>query len=144
MIRDPFVVYRQPKIRRLLSQLVMLAICITILYSFAELVFVYNFAFMTWMGSPSFTTLLVVVILGWLGYLIINGKFQPQVDYQGQGQPQRQPQRQPQPIKPKVVRPIQIEIEECAFCGKEHPVHDLTEFKDNKGNIIYVCEKCME
>ena len=137
MIRDPFALYRQPKMKRLLNQLLMLAITISILYTVAELALIFNFDIMSWIGSPSFVTMLIVVILGWVGYLMLNGKFQAPVEYQEKKRPQ-QKRQQPQ------YRPSEIQVDTCSFCSKEYPLKALREFKDKDGYRILLCNECLK
>jgi len=138
MVLDPFALYRQPKMKKLLSQLITLAMVLSILYTVAELVFVFNADFMAWLGSPSFVTMLVIVILGWLGILIVNGKFSAPVEYQGKKQPQK-----PQQI-PKQYRPSEIHVDTCSFCGKEYPIEAMREFTDKDGYRVLICFKCLK
>ena len=60
--------------------------------------------------------------------------------------PQRQqpiPVRQPIPVK-QPEAPAKIEVDICSFCGVEKPTHNLRPFRDDHGNVIFVCEDCLK
>jgi len=140
---DPFSLYRQPKVKRLLNQILMVVVVVIILYSISELMLNYNFDVISWLGSPSGVTMLVTVILGWVGYLMLNGKFVPPVDYQGKRPPQRKPQGQYQ-RPPQQYRPSEIQVDTCSFCGKQYPVKSMREFTDKAGYRLLVCNECLK
>jgi len=151
---DPFALYRQPKVKMILNKLIILAVVITILYCVASLFLNHGVTnIWSFLNSGDFYTLIIVVVLGWVGYSLLNGKFNPPEEMQqavaqrkrqkaiqrGQYQPQQSVMYQ-EPLKRRT--PIKIQTGTCAFCGKEISEADLREFEDYEGNIIYVCDRC--
>jgi len=147
MIRDPYELYRQPKVKSLLTKLLFIGMAFVLLWNMLELIIVHGVTnFWDYLGGATFMTSIVIIIFMWIGYLILNGKFRPPVDYQkNQNIPPhlRQPTRPP-PLPPQQIQTRQPTIDYCSFCNKSFPIKLLRPFVDRDGNIIHVCPKCFE
>ena len=143
-----------------------------IVWTIYELAVTYQFDFMKFIGGQSFVYILTFGILGWVGQLMLTGKFHPPKQDPnkkkmkwtfdptgGKGQQQtqfRQSQfgqqyqqpRQP-PVRQSVRRalprsvPVQIQMDICNFCGRDFPVTDLKSIKQADGTYLYVCKECL-
>jgi len=139
-----------PKLKKFYKLLLKIAIIVTIVWAIVSFAtFIITTGNVNIMTSPDFMTFIVVIVLEFIGHLILTGKFQPPTDMQRNPQQrrpqQRAPQRQPQPLQPPVQqRPVEIKFDVCAFCDKEVPTNKLRPFSDKYGNIILVCEDCIE
>jgi len=113
-----------------------------------------------------FTMFIALIILEWFGWLMLNGKFQPPTDMQQRqrrpptfGQPPRRPPQrqqqypprppqQPLPIQPpqrqRPRAPIQLSMGVCSFCGNENHIEQMRRFRDDSGNVIYICGDCID
>ena len=130
--------------KRLIGLLLTIAMVLTGMYGLVSFILhiTAGGGYMTFISSSAFITTLVLFILEWVGYTILHGKFQVPAEFQQRGQ--RPVGRQPQPIKARQqIPPVIIKMDKCSYCEKEKPITELTEFKDDKGNIILVCEKCI-
>ena len=134
------------KLKGFYLRLLKIAILLTIVIGFV--IFITAMASganpISFIGRQDFIMIIVFLILEYTAYLILTGKFQPQLDSQPrqQRQPRRAPVRQPMPTK---EIPVQIlEVDTCSFCGEEKPLHLLREFKDDHGNLILICESCVK
>lgn len=150
---DPFALYRQPKVKMLMNKLIFIVVGIFILWNLAAIALHHGFTnIWSYINSGDFYTLIIVLILAWVGHTMLNGKFQPPAEMQQAVQARKQqkimqrgeyvPPQSQQPIQRKQRIPIKIQTDYCNLCGKEIDVANLRDFKDNNGNIIYVCNKC--
>jgi len=91
---------------------------------------------LNYVGRQEFIMMIVFLILEYVGYQIIHGKFRMPEEAQ------IRPRQQPIPVKQPI--PAQIELDYCSFCSKEKPIHSLREFRDDYGNAILICENCVK
>ena len=137
-------------------------------WTFIELV---NFQFdiMKFIGSQSFVYILTFAILGWVGQLMLTGRFQPPkqdpnkkkmkwtfdpTGGRGPRQPQQRPQQQyqqpqypqsPQYPKLKPQRaPPQIQYAVCDFCKNQYPITEIRRIQKPNGAIVNVCKRCLK
>jgi len=141
---DPFALYKTPKMKRLLGKILSVVIIFAVLYAMLDLFLVYNFNYMGYIGSSGFATVLTVIILSWVVFLILNGRFHPE---EGAMQPMqgRQPRRPPtRPLKYEHIEkyPIQIETSTCNYCGREYPVSELEDVV-YENRIYKICRNCL-
>ena len=153
MIKDPFVLYRQPRVKKFLNTIVLIVLALIIMFNAIDLLAVHGIGnFWGYLGGTTFMSSIVVGIFLWLGYLILNGKFRPPDNYQKGAprnqnipphlrQPMHQPQYQQRP-PPQQIQQIQQSIDYCSFCGKSFPTQVLRPFVDRDGNVIHVCGDC--
>ena len=94
-----------------------------------------------YLGNQNFIMGITFLILEWVGYLMLKGKFHPPDDMGRRPQQRAPPQRQPQ--MQQILVPAKIEIEVCPFCSKEKPITEMRPFYDGYGNEILVCEDCI-
>jgi len=94
-----------------------------------------------YLGRQEFIMPIVFLILEYTGYMMLQGKFQPPVD--NKPRQRRPPQKQPEQYK-YIPVPKEIEVGNCAFCGKEFPLYEMREFKDNYDNAILICKSCIK
>lgn len=135
--------FDETKIKRYFNMMLKIAIVVTLIWGFFSLAtFITTTGSYNVLQSSDFVMFIALIILEWIGWMLLSGKFKPQplppnrrqqrVPYSIQ-QPQRPPQNYP--------RPIQIKVETCIVCNKEKQLHSLREFKDCYGNSIFVCEE---
>jgi len=134
-------------------------------WTFIELVR-FQFDIMKFIGSQSFVYILTFAILGWVGNLMLTGRFQPpkqdpnkpkmkwnfdptggrgqqpryqqpQQQYQHLQYPQLKPQRKPR-------APSQIQYAVCDFCKNQYPITEIKQIKKPNGAIVNVCKRCLK
>jgi len=132
-------------------------------WAFIELV---NFQFdiMKFIGSQSFVYLLTFGILGWVGQLMLTGRFQPPKQDPnkkkmkwtfdpsgGRNQRPQQQHQQPQtsqtPQYPKLKpqrAPLQIQYVTCGFCKQQYPITEIRQIQKPNGAIVNVCKRCLK
>jgi len=147
-MKDIFAIYKTPKMKRLLNKILSVVIIFAVLYAVLELIAVYSFNYMAYIGSSGFTTVLVIIIFSWVGYLILNNRFRPEMGQQPrQGYRQtRQPQRRPpaRPLEYQEAEPVPIELEMgvCNYCGREFPTSELEDVV-YENRIYKICRYCI-
>jgi len=141
---DPFALYKTPKMKKLLNRLISVVMIFTVLYAVLEFLLLYNFDYMAYIGSSGFATVLVIVILAWVVYLILNNRFHPDLEntQPKQGRPQRRPPARPLEYQEPVPVPIELEMDVCNYCGREYPTSELEEVV-YENRIYKICRKCI-
>jgi len=142
---DPFAIYKTPKMKKLLSKILNVVIIFAILYAVIELILVHNFDYMAYIGSSGFATVLTIIILSWVIFLILNGRFHPEEGAMQPRQGYKPQRRQPtQPLQYEEVQkyPIQIETSTCNYCGREYPVSELEDVV-YENRIYKICRDCL-
>jgi len=131
------------RMKKYFSTLLMVGILITVVWG------IINFALFVidggnpigFLGNPSFMTMIILLILEWVGYLMLHGKFQVPDDQRMKMQ--QQPKQQQKYQQPTTQIPVKIETDFCSYCEKEKPITEFREFKDSEGNVILVCKNCL-
>ena len=66
-MKDIFAIYKTPKMKRLLNKILSVVIIFAVLYAVLELIAVYSFNYMAYIGSSGFTTVLVMICSNFSG-----------------------------------------------------------------------------
>jgi len=132
------------RLRTFFGSMLRLGIIVTILYGLIG--FIWHMQetgdAMGFLGTQTLQMFIVFIILEYVGYLMITGKFHPPTTVQGK--PTRRPPPRQQQQQPIQRRPSEIQIDTCSFCGKEHPIQSMREFTDKNGYRLLICSDCLK
>ena len=133
------------KLKKFFGTMLMVAVVITAIYGAISFVLYVletqnpiNF-----LSSPSFVTVLIGLILEYVGYLMLNGKFQVSAEVQQMTGRYQQTRQSQQPQQQQQI-PTQLQFEKCSFCGRDVPAFEIKKIKTPDGTIYNVCANCLK
>jgi len=138
--------FDERKLKKFFGTALKVAIIITAIWALISyILYFYNTRDWNPLNWSDLMTVIIFLILEWLGMLILHGRIRPDAGIQQRLYQREMPYYPPEPIRaPQTNVPVKITLETCSFCGREVPKSALRTFRDDWGNEIYICEEHLE